>query len=650
MLLALRERISGYIAWFIVILISVPFVLWGIQEYLGLGQDSYALEVNDSKVSLAEFDQILSGNRQMLLRSFGGRVPEYFDAEAFLRKQTLDQLINRELLKSVIAKYNYRVSAGELAGVIMKDSRFLSDGEFNPDIYAAELESRGLSKQFYEQSLADQVLMTQIQQGVQTTAFVSEQELRDLAKLRYQVRDFDHISLPIAAYKDTISVSENEIQAYYDDNKDELKTEQQISVRYLELSLAELARQIPVSEEVLLEEYEQAIKSGRYQTEEIRDASHILIRVPDDADDAALLKKRIEIEGLLARIRQGEDFNELAKSESDDPGSASQGGALGEVRRGVMVKPFEETLFALEKAGDLSEPVKTRFGFHIIKLNSVKPSELKPFAEVKDALQREYQSKEAETAFYDKVDVLATMSFEHPDDIKVIAEATGLEVKESGLFTRVSGSGVANYPEVREVAFSDNVLLEERNSDLIEVADNHVVVLRLEENKPSRTQTLEEASAAIQAKLKQQKAGEVIGKAADSVQEELAAGGQAQDLSKLAKQHKGEYKAAAAVTRDSQEVQQAVVQAVFRIPADRIKDKPIEEVVLSNGDIVVVRLNNVKDGDIDSLSEDERSEYAKRIAESRGRAGYSMMVASLKEQADIKINPEIDSSESAAAN
>ncbi|HEX7028197.1 MAG TPA: SurA N-terminal domain-containing protein, partial [Gammaproteobacteria bacterium] len=226
MLIALRERITGYIAWIFVIVITIPFMLWGVQEYFGTGQDGYAIKVNDQEISMQEFDRAMSNNRQQLLQSFNGRVPPSFDLNAFVREQTVNQLLNQELINQLIENYNYRVSPADLAEAIAQESVFQRDGRFDHEIYAAELRSRGFSPRAYEQAHLQEVLSGQIQQGIQSTAFATRQEVEKIVKLRYQERGFDFILLPREKYASDVKVTDEQAQAYYDEYKEAFITEE----------------------------------------------------------------------------------------------------------------------------------------------------------------------------------------------------------------------------------------------------------------------------------------------------------------------------------------------------------------------------------------------------------------------------------------
>ncbi len=641
MLLAIRDKITGIVAWGIVLLISIPFVFFGLQDYFSPGGENYAVIVNGEEVPMNDYDFALGNNRQVMLQQFGGRFPEFFDAEAHLRKQTLDQLIRRELILQVIDKYNYRISTQQVAQVIQDQEYFKVDGKFDPEAYQRQLQSVGYSQQRYELEQAQQTLANQIQSSLQATAFVSSQELNAFAKLNGQTRDFDYAKLPLSAYKTGLKVEEAAIAEYYEANKDGLKTDAKVSIEYVELKLSDLAAEVAVDEPLLESLYQDAIAQGSYVTEESREASHILIQLSSDADDAATQAKQAEAEAVLAELKAGKDFAALAKDKSNDPGSASKGGSLGEVRRGQQTKTFEDALFALEE-GAYSDVVKTRFGFHIIKADKIKPPVTKPFAEVRADIEAEYRSEQAEKAFSDKIEVLANLSFEQNDGLSVAADGISTEVQSTELFTADNGEGIAKYHQIRTAAFDDQVLLDGRNSDIVEVDTNHAVVLRLKEQEASRSKTLDEARTEIIAELETQQAKEKLLEAVKFVESQANDDNTFQDA---VKKYAAEYKAVEAAKRVGGETPREILDQAFALAKPNSSELSVKRIELLNGDQAIVRLKAVKDGDIQWLQEQEREQLTNRLLGSRGRFDFAAALADIKENATIVINTDLDTAE-----
>ncbi|HEY3487855.1 MAG TPA: SurA N-terminal domain-containing protein [Gammaproteobacteria bacterium] len=635
MLLGLRDRIAGYLAWIFVALISIPFVLWGIQDYVGVGEASYAVKINDEKISLNEYDRVLSAGRMNLAQAYQGRIPSYFDVDGFLRKQTLEHLIQRELLDQLITERNYRIDGGILQQQILRDQYFQVDGSFNKDRYQAELSSRGLQPREYENILKRELIVEQLNRGIEQTAFIPEQELAEYAGIAHQTRSYSYVLVPFSVYEKNTKVTPAEIENYYSEHPGQLMTDELVKIAYIEFSLEEMAKDVQVSAETLRELYKSAIDAGRYQTEEVRDGAHILIRVPDNAAEAVIAEKKKKAEDILQRLRQGADFAAVAKQESEDPGSAEQGGALGDVRKGAMVKPFEDTLFALKK-GELSEPVLTRFGFHIIKVNAIQPPQIQAFDEVKAEIEQNYRKEQTDAAFYDRVDRLQTLTFENPGGLEVIAEQLGLSIKESGFFARGGDStGIAESAPVRDAAFSAAVLQEKQNSGLIEIGDNHVVVLRIKDHQPSRAKTLAEARTEIAALVKQEKTTAAVMQTAGKILADAASGG---ELRVIAKSYDAEYHAAVNVKRDDPAFPSEVQQSAFRMVLAAEGKPALKQTGLSNGDAAVIRLTGIKEGDIATLNASERDQLRQQMQQARGRYDFNAMLAALREDAEIVVN------------
>src|SRR5687768_9492451 len=251
MLLGLRDRISGYLAWIFVILITIPFVLWGIQEYVGLGQPTYAIKVNGEKIPYSEYERTISIARTSLAEAYGGRIPAGFEVESFLRKQTVEQLIQCELMDQVFVCHNYRVDGSMLQDTIAKDSYFQVDGKFSKERYNMELRSRGVAPQEYEGMLRQQMLSAQLNQGLMQTAFMPEAELAEYVKISHQTRDFVYVRVPYSVHEKNVKVSADEIAQYHKEHSNELLTDERVKISYLEFSLDEMAKEVRVSDDTL---------------------------------------------------------------------------------------------------------------------------------------------------------------------------------------------------------------------------------------------------------------------------------------------------------------------------------------------------------------------------------------------------------------
>ena len=414
MLQAIRNKMTGWIAYGIIFLISIPFALWGVNSYLGGGELPPAATVNGEDISVRDFDRAYTNYRQRLAQLFGGSIPESIGSESILRTQVLDQLVEETALRQYIVNQNYRIGDQALSIKIRNMTEFQRDGQFDSEIYEAQLRSVGLSPLGFEHQLRQSGSMDQFQTGIRATAFTTPLMNKEFSNLQNQTRKLRSLRYRVDAQ--SLQVSDSEIEQYFLSNPERYNTPEQIRIDYIELSLDSIKQNIEVNDSDVQARYQEGLQS--YTSPEFRDVSHILITVSDDSSSDEALQKITEIR---SRIGAGEDFSKLAGELSEDPVSAADGGSLGEVGRGDMVPTFESAMFALS-LDELSEPVKTAFGWHIIKVNSIVGGEVEPFESVKSALADEIKSELAEVQIYELVERLANVAYEQPDSLEPAAD------------------------------------------------------------------------------------------------------------------------------------------------------------------------------------------------------------------------------------
>jgi peptidyl-prolyl cis-trans isomerase D len=424
------------------------------------------------------------------------------------------------------------------------------------------------------------------------------------------------------------------VQEYFDQHGDELMTPERVRLEYVHLAASALSKDIATDEAELEAYYEQ--KKESLQTLEQRRASHILIKVAADAEDDAVDEARKEAEALLVRIRDGEDFSELARQYSDDPGSAENGGDLGYFGKGAMVPEFEKTVFALEK-GDVSEPVRTQFGFHLIMLVEVQGSEIPSLDQVREELIAELQKHQIDDLFYEKLEQLTDLSYESPDSLVSVEEVMGLEVQTSDWLTAAGGPGIGAYPQLRAVAFSDDVLEAGNNSEPVEVEDGDVFVVRVAEREPAQRPPLENVKDQIIATLKKQHATEQARAAGEALLQKISQGASMEDLRGddvvTLNQAKG-------VERSTPGYNPEIMRAAFRLPRPAPGETIEHGMQLANGDYAVIRLTKISDGDPGAMQEKSRQQIVQSYESLRQAVNFSTLVENLRSRADIVIPSE----------
>jgi peptidyl-prolyl cis-trans isomerase D len=625
MLQAIRDKVTGWIAYGIIFMISIPFALWGVNSYLGGGEVLPAATVDGEEISVRDLDQAYANYRQRLSQLFGGTIPESFDNESILREQVLGQLIEEFVLRQYTQKQRYRIGDDELNKMIRSMDSFQRDGQFDTEIYQSQVRSLGYSPVGFEQELRLNGSIEQFQNGIRETAFVVPVFESRFTKLSSQTRKLRMLTYTVDPT--SIQVDAGEIEQQYQSQADRYRTPERVKIDYIELSLDGIKENISVSEDDVFARYQE--NQGAYTSAEIRDASHILVKV--DADEAAE-QALARIAKIRERITNGENFSDLAREFSEDPGSADSGGSLGEIERGVMMQTFEAALFSME-VGQLSEPVKTAFGWHLIKLHSVTGGETQSFESLKSSLEDGMKTELAESQIYDLVENLANLAYERPDSLLPAAEQLGLPVQTSDWFDRSTREGIAAEQKIRQFAFSPEVLTQGLNSEAIEVGDDRVVFLRLNQREVPTLQLLEQVQERIKSELIQIKAREQSLKLGTDAIADLKSG---KTLDDLAQEWPSSISDLGFIQRNQSGINAAVLGRAFSMP------KPDQGMVFdglsqANGEYVVLELSAVlsNDANVDREALDS-------LAEAQGGAEYQSVLKLLASRADVMRTPAED--------
>jgi len=528
MLTTIREKAQGAFAWIILVVICVPFALWGIQNYVDTGKEAPVASVGDKDF----YQRDVNKAYEQYAQNFQGMTVD----EQLLKQQALDKLIKDEVL----------LQHAHTAGLVATDSStrafietlpyFQTDGKFDDKRYKSLLTSQRMSSAEFVNKIKSALIMEQFQRSIIDSSFATQYAIDNFFKIQNQQRDADYVT--VAVEKATLQPSDQEIASYYQQHQAEYKLPEQVSVEYVELSLEEIAKKIDVTDDKLRAYYEE--QKEQYSTPERRKISHILFAVNAKTDDKTALAKAVKAQQDL----KGKDFSALAAEVSDDKLTAKKGGDLGLFIVGSMEKSFEEAASAL-KAGEVSKPVKSSFGYHLIKVTELVPSEVKSFDTVKGEATKAYQKAQAENAFYEAGEKLTEMSYENPDNLQTVSEALALGIKKTGLFAKHKGEGVATEQKIRDAAFSDEVL-QGNNSVPIELGTDRLVVLRLLERKPAAVRELSNVKQDVIAALSSDKARQQAIEKANKIKLRVQAG---ETIQKVAADLKLAVKEATGLTR-----------------------------------------------------------------------------------------------------
>lgn len=648
MLQGIRDGARGWLAYVIVIIICIPFAFWGINEYFNPAPKRVIAEVNGVELSEYDFQRQVSQRKRQLYAMFQNQNIDLSFMDKQIRKSTLTQMIDEEVLVQSAIDAGMQIGNASLASNIHSIPAFQEQGVFSQQLYEQTLSYQGMKPAGFEWRIRREMLTNQLSEGVLRSALLTDYDLQQHTRLKKQQRSISYLIIPASRFNDSVTISDADIEAYYIDKEHakQYMTPEKVSIEYVEMSQKDLATTQSIDEETLKERYQE--RKASFTTPGQWKARHILIEVGANADELAAAEKKAQ--DLLAKIRAGDSFEELAKQFSDDIGSKKQGGDLGWFGQGMMVKPFEDAVKAL-KVGEVSELVKSKFGFHIIKLEDTKPEVIRPFAEVRTQLEQELQKERADSEFYGQVEEFANLAYEHPDSLGVLTETLALESKTTDLFDRTGGDAILSNRKVIDAAFSDTVLKDGYNSDPIEIGEQHVVVLRAKDHVAAKAKPLADVKEEIVSAITQEQTREKAKSLGKSLVEQIKENG---DPNAPIKEHELNWLPAQWVERqDSTLGQPAIVREAFKMGLPAENQAIYQGIELDNGDYALVAVLDVKDGEVEVTAEtpattaenenedesetpDPREQAKQQQQQAFGQSEFNQFVSGLKAGAEIK--------------
>lgn len=629
---AFRDNIPKWLTGIILLLIIGPFALWGINSYFSASTDTSVAKVNGSEISPQDFQRAYQQRYEQMQQLLGAAFKPGMIDEKQLRQEVLRQLINDTLLNQQAASQHYSISNADLVAAVQQIPAFQVDGKFSTQAYQATLSANGLTPAAFEDRERQDLAVSQMQNAIMASAFATPQQLELNQKVQGQQREIGYITIPSASYLVAAKISNQQIAAYYQAHVSEFMTPEALTLAYVELDEAQLAKGVSATDAQLQTLYQQQLAS--FKQDEAREAQHILIAVGGKSakTDASAKTKADQI---LRQLKDGADFAALAKQYSDDAGSAANGGHLGWITRGTSDKSFEDALFAIAKVGDLAGPVKLAGGYDIIKLDGIRAPSTKSFAEVRGQLLAEYQKKKADDDYFALGDQLANLAFEHPESLQAVSKQLNLPIQTVSGVTRDNGTGIAANAAVREKAFSDEVLAQGNNSAPIQIGPNHVVVIRVQSHVPSEPKPLAQVRDQIATLLKQQQATLQAQQVAAQVQSALVSG---QTPAQVAAKYRLKFTAAKFVSRSDANVPAPVLSAAFAAPPPAGQTPETGVVALNGGDQAVYLLTAMKPGEVSGWSKEERLTQLQQLTRANAQAEFAAYLATLRQHAKVKVN------------
>lgn len=632
MLSTIREKTQGWIAGIILGLIAIPFALWGINYYFEGGQPNVAT-VDGNAITVDSYRRALDEQRRAVARMLGRNAdPRLFDTPAF-RERILDGLIDEILLAHDVEAQGYRVSDAELASQIRSAPQLQRDGKFDPQLYETLLRSSGMDARGFEARLRRDMLVRQSQSVYAPSAFATTADVEMLLRLQAQEREAAVATLKPTSLGAQVRISAADVEKEYQAHPERYQTAERVRIEYLRLAVADLLKNVQPGDEELRQALADAAAAIPGGSEERR-ASHILIPVDPVGGEAAEKAAIARAQALRARLLAGADFAKLAREESKDPGSAAKGGDLGLVGQGVFVREFEQALYALKKPGELSAPVRTQFGVHLIKLTEIQRPKARPAVD-RVRVEAELRTRKAEERFFEMAERFHNLVYEQSDSLKPAAEALGLRIESSDWITRAGGgAGIAGNPKVVSAAFEPEVLEQGRNSAAFELEPNTLVAVRVLTHEPARLRPLAEVRADIEQQLTAAAVDVEADKVVEAALARLRAGGVT--LESVAREHGMDLRPARRYARKNG-VDAALIEALFKAPRPEA-DRPVYgSAHLADGSRAVFVLRQVIEAEQVATSGADAAAVRRAIENRRGAGHYEAYRTGLRGDADIEI-------------
>jgi peptidyl-prolyl cis-trans isomerase D len=609
----LREGVNSIAVKIILGLIILSFVFAGVGSYIVGGAGNTAAKVGNVEIGRGEFEQAYQNERNRMQSQLGDYFSNLLADPAYVesfRKSVLDRMINDLLLEQHAESLGLRVSDAQVRTMIVEMPQFLADGKFDQDIYQASLRRAGFSPESFAEYLRRDLVRNQLLTAIQASDFSLPTEVEAQAKLLTQTREVETLTLPLADFAAKVELTEEEINDYYKQNAERYTRPEQAKVAYIELSAQQLKDSITVSDEQAKQYYQEHM--DKYSSEEQRRVSHILV----EGDDQA------KAQSILDELNGGADFATLAEEKSDDFGSASEGGSLGWIEREVMDPTFEEAAFALKNVGDVTGLVKSDFGYHIIKLDELKSSVAKPYTEVAAEIKQELKDQQAIDQYYELQSELEKIAFEYPDSLDDAAEAIGAKIVTTDFISQLDAPELLKAPAVMQAILSPEVKEDGLNSEVIEVAPEHVIVVRVEDLRDETVLPLEEVRDQVTTTLAKVKGEQNAIELADKLVASLKEGS-----SELLTENGLAFGESESLDRSS-----PMADVIFAMPKPKQGEVEYAQAKQMNGDIAVVRLAKVSE-EFDSQF---NTQIGTQLTQMNAQQDLSGLISILRKTTDIE--------------
>tara|TARA_R110000782_G_scaffold134752_3_gene227108 strand:+ start:287 stop:2194 length:1908 start_codon:yes stop_codon:yes gene_type:complete len=630
MLGLIRDRASGWIAGIIVGALVLSFAFWGVSSYFGQGGNVNVATVNGSDISLKSFQQsfyTLRKQMQSMLQDDALTLEE----ENFIKEETLRRLIETEVVNQLIIDNGLRIANSKVVETIKALEYFKDDEGFDRDKYERSIISMGMEPVYFEAQLRMDLLSEQLQAGLSESLFVLESELQDVVRLKTQTRDLTYSILNLSSFTDEGDVDDSEIEAFYKANPQRFVEPEKVKIEYLELDVNELAKTITSDEESLIDYYNN--NKDKYDVAEQRSITKLFVKTGEESSAEDKTKAKEVITAAMELVREGKNFEEVIEKFSEEGKGSLEFSEHAYMAKGVLDKELDEFLFGSDE-GAISDPIETKNGFNIIKVGEIRGGPKNVYETVAEQVAEDYKKSEAELQFFELSDQLTNLSYEHSHTLEVAAEAIGQEIIESDYFSKDgTPEGILSNSKIVSTSFDPELISNGQNSEAIELADYHIVALRVLDHKAATTKALDDVREEVISSIKMERAAEKIKETSEAITKQLKEGVSPEALTI---DYEIEWTTVEKVTRDDVDVNRAVLRSAFQ------SGKPVDDrpVILSNrlgsGDYAIMLITAAYDGEV--VEDDESSKkHDLELRRNRGTAEWQEFIRNARNNANVKI-------------
>jgi peptidyl-prolyl cis-trans isomerase D len=626
MLMQIRNWATGWVAGAIMVLIIITFAVWGI-NFADQGSEPVIASVNGEDIKLRQFQQAYNNFRDQMQKYTGKSLAP--GEEELLKKQTLDKLIQDEIINQATVDNGLQISDAAIRKAITNIDVFSGENGFDRGAYEIGVMQLGMTTASFEHQLRLELMANQLQDVVTNSAFVSEKEAVWLTRINKQTRDLTYTILPADELKDSIEISDDAVEKYYNKTSQDLLYPEQVRVAYLELSVDKLVQEVEIVEESLRTYYDD--NKDKYDVKEQRKVHIVDFKLAPDAEDKDVEIASSKAERIRKLIVSGISFTDIAEKHDDGAAPEMLVSEHGFLVRGVLPKEIDEVVFSMNE-GELSEVIRTDNGLHVFRVEGIKGGIKNTFENAKEEVENDYKRSEAEYKYFDLADTLVTLAYEHADTLEVAAEEVGIEIQESDSFSRNSAAGILAEPKVLAASFDKEAIKSGENSEAIELNNNHLLVLQVLEHFPAEKKPLEAVREHVAQILKTEQASKMQREKGQKILQQLEQG---LDLSQVAEALEFEWSQAEGVTRDDVSVNRKILRTAFKLGKPEKDGLTFGGVEIGKEDYAIVAVSKIEYPI--TLNDEDIDKTKLMLLQSKANDEWSSVVDELKEKASISI-------------